>query len=98
MGRRRAGVAGRPRRVGRRADLAPVGERGAARAAARRGRAPAGGAPRARGGGGARGAVGVVVGAALLSLYFSDQLAPARDTVLPVVVVLVAATLILAPF
>jgi signal transduction histidine kinase len=42
--------------------------------------------------------VGLVVGAALLFLYFNDQLAPARDMVLPVVVVLVAATLILAPF
>ena len=42
--------------------------------------------------------VGLVVGAALLFLYFNDALAPARDMVLPVVVVLVAATLILAPF
>src|SRR3954451_14866743 len=42
--------------------------------------------------------VGLVVGAALLFLYFNDQLAPARDMVLPVVVVLVAAPLILAPF
>jgi signal transduction histidine kinase len=42
--------------------------------------------------------VALIVGAALLFLYFNDQLAPARDMVLPVVVVLVAATLILAPF
>ena len=39
-----------------------------------------------------------MVGAALLFLYFNDALAPARDMLLPVVVVLVAATLILAPF
>src|SRR3954471_17404447 len=42
--------------------------------------------------------VGLVVGAALLFLYFNDALAPARDMVLPVVVVVVALTLILAPW
>jgi signal transduction histidine kinase len=47
-----------------------------------------------------RAAVGValVVGAALLFLYFNDQLRPARDVLLPVIVVLVAGTLILAPW
>jgi signal transduction histidine kinase len=57
---------------------------------------------RRRAGGSAlgRAALGValVVGAALLFLYFNDSLATARDTVLPVVVVLVAGTLILAPW
>src|SRR5215203_4377973 len=42
--------------------------------------------------------VALVVGAALLFLYFNDALAPARDVLLPVVVVLVAGTLILAPW
>jgi signal transduction histidine kinase len=57
---------------------------------------------RRRAGGSAlgRAALGValVVGAALLFLYFNDALAPARDVVLPVVAVLVALTLILAPW
>jgi signal transduction histidine kinase len=59
-------------------------------------------AERARSGGSAlgRAALGValVVGAALLFLYFNDALRPARDVLLPVVVVLVAGTLILAPW
>jgi signal transduction histidine kinase/phage shock protein PspC (stress-responsive transcriptional regulator) len=42
--------------------------------------------------------VALVVGAALLFLYFNDALAPARDVLLPVFVVLVAGTLILAPW
>ena len=42
--------------------------------------------------------VALVVGAALLFLYFNDALAPARDVLLPVVVVLVAGMLILAPW
>jgi signal transduction histidine kinase len=42
--------------------------------------------------------VALVVGAALLFLYFNDQLRPARDVLLPVIVVLVAGTLILAPW
>ncbi len=42
--------------------------------------------------------VALVVGAALLFLYFNDALRPARDILLPVVVVLVAGTLILAPW
>ena len=42
--------------------------------------------------------VALVVGAALLFLYFNDALAPARDVLLPIVVVLVAGTLILAPW
>src|SRR3954469_12501429 len=42
--------------------------------------------------------VALVVGAALLFLYFNDALKPARDMVLPVIVVLVAGTLILAPW
>ncbi len=42
--------------------------------------------------------VALVVGAALLFLYFNDALRPARDVLLPVVVVLVAGTLILAPW
>src|SRR3954447_4339721 len=42
--------------------------------------------------------VALVVGAALLFLYFNDALRPARDMVLPVLVVLVAGTLILAPW
>jgi signal transduction histidine kinase len=66
--------------------------------------APAAGerAERRRQGGDAlgRAALGValVVGAALLFLYFNDALRPARDVLLPVVVVLVAGTLILAPW
>ncbi len=57
----------------------------------------------ARPGGGSalgRAALGValVVGAALLFLYFNDALRPARDVLLPAVVVLVAGTLILAPW
>ena len=59
-------------------------------------------AERTRSGGDAlgRAALGValVVGAALLFLYFNDALAPARDVLLPVVVVLVAGALILAPW
>jgi signal transduction histidine kinase len=42
--------------------------------------------------------VALVVGAALLFLYFNDALKPARDVLLPVVVVLVAGMLILAPW
>ena len=42
--------------------------------------------------------VALVVGAALLFLYFNDALAPARDVLLPIVVVLVAGTLILTPW
>jgi signal transduction histidine kinase len=42
--------------------------------------------------------VALVVGAALLFLYFNGALARASDTLLPVVVVLVAGTLILAPW
>jgi signal transduction histidine kinase len=42
--------------------------------------------------------VALVVGAALIFLYFNDALRPARDVLLPVVVVLVAGTLILAPW
>ena len=42
--------------------------------------------------------VALVVGAALLFLYFNDALAPARDVLLPIVVVLVAGMLILAPW
>jgi signal transduction histidine kinase len=42
--------------------------------------------------------VALVVGAALLFLYFNDALAPARDVLLPIIVVLVAGTLILAPW
>ena len=42
--------------------------------------------------------VALVVGAALLFLYFNDALKPARDVLLPVVVVLVAGALILAPW
>ena len=59
-------------------------------------------AERRRAGGSAlgRAALGValVVGAALLFLYFNDALQTARDVVLPVVVVLVAVALILAPW
>jgi signal transduction histidine kinase/phage shock protein PspC (stress-responsive transcriptional regulator) len=59
-------------------------------------------AERRRAGGSAlgRAALGValVVGAALIFLYFNDALRPARDVLLPVVVVLVAGTLILAPW
>ena len=58
--------------------------------------------PPACGGGSAlgRAALGValVVGAGLLFLYFNDALRPARDVLLPAVVVLVAGTLILAPW
>jgi signal transduction histidine kinase len=58
---------------------------------------------RTRAGGGSalgRAALGValVVGAGLVFLYFNDALRPARDVVLPVVVVLVAGALILAPW
>jgi signal transduction histidine kinase/phage shock protein PspC (stress-responsive transcriptional regulator) len=64
--------------------------------------APAAEAPARRGGGNAlgRAALGValVVGAALLFLYFNDALRPARDVLLPVVVVVVAGALILAPW
>ena len=64
--------------------------------------APAREAPARVGGGSAlgRAALGValVVGAALLFLYFNDALRPARDVLLPVVVVLVAGTLILTPW
>ena len=64
--------------------------------------APAARAERSRSGGSAlgRAALGValVVGAALIFLYFNDALKPARDVLLPVVVVLVAGTLILAPW
>ena len=64
--------------------------------------APAREAPARVGGGSAlgRAALGValVVGAALLFLYFNDALRPARDVLLPAVVVLVAGTLILAPW
>jgi signal transduction histidine kinase len=42
--------------------------------------------------------VALVVGAALLFLYFNDALRPARDILLPVIVVLVAGTLILTPW
>src|SRR5215218_773506 len=42
--------------------------------------------------------VALVVGAGLLFLYFNNALRPARDVLLPVVVVLVAGTLILAPW
>jgi signal transduction histidine kinase len=63
--------------------------------------APAVGEP-ARAGGDAlgRAALGIalVIGAALLFLYFNDALKPARDALLPVVVVIVAAALILAPW
>ena len=59
-------------------------------------------AERRRSSGSARGraalGVALVVGAALLFLYFNDALAPARDVLLPVIVVLVAGTLILAPW
>jgi signal transduction histidine kinase len=59
-------------------------------------------AERRRSGGDAlgRAALGValVIGAALIFLYFNDALRPARDALLPVVVVLVAGTLILAPW
>jgi signal transduction histidine kinase len=59
--------------------------------------------PQAAAGGGSalgRAALGValVVGAALLFLYFNDALKPARDVLLPVVVVVVAGALILAPW
>jgi signal transduction histidine kinase/phage shock protein PspC (stress-responsive transcriptional regulator) len=64
--------------------------------------APARDEPARAGGGSAlgRAALGValVVGAALIFLYFNDALRPARDVVLPVVVVLVAGALILAPW
>jgi signal transduction histidine kinase/phage shock protein PspC (stress-responsive transcriptional regulator) len=64
--------------------------------------APAREQPVRAGGGTAlgRAALGValVVGAALLFLYFNDALRPARDVLLPVVVVLVAGTLILTPW
>jgi len=64
--------------------------------------APARDAPARPGGRSAlgRAALGValVVGAALIFLYFNDALGPARDVLLPVVVVLVAGTLILAPW
>jgi signal transduction histidine kinase len=64
--------------------------------------APALEEPAPVGGGSAlgRAALGValVVGAALLFLYFNDALGPARDVLLPAVVVLVAGTLILAPW
>ena len=64
--------------------------------------APAARAERRQSGGSAlgRAALGValVVGAALIFLYFNDALKPARDVLLPVVVVLVAGTLILAPW
>jgi len=42
--------------------------------------------------------VALVVGAGLIFLYFNDALKPARDVLLPVVVVLVAGALILAPW
>jgi signal transduction histidine kinase len=64
--------------------------------------APVAEAPAAAGGGSAlgRAALGValVVGAALLFLYFNDALRPARDVLLPVIVVVVAGALILAPW
>ncbi len=64
--------------------------------------APAAEAPARAGAGNAlgRAALGValVVGAALLFLYFNDALRPARDVLLPVVVVVVAGALILAPW
>ena len=63
--------------------------------------APARAEPRRSGGSAlGRAALGValVVGAALIFLYFNDALRPARDVLLPVVVVLVAGTLILAPW
>jgi signal transduction histidine kinase/phage shock protein PspC (stress-responsive transcriptional regulator) len=64
--------------------------------------APAAEAPAPAGGGSAlgRAALGValVVGAALLFLYFNDALRPARDVLLPVIVVVVAGALILAPW
>ena len=68
------------------ADPAPAPRSGAraARAASALGRAALG--------------VALVVGAALLFLYFNDALKPARDVLLPVVVVLVAGALILAPW
>ena len=40
----------------------------------------------------------LVVGGALIFLYVNDALAPARDIVLPVLVILVAAAIILAPW
>ena len=73
VGRRRARVAGRARGLRRRADLAPVGQRRRPRAGARGARgAPAQGSTRS-----GRAALGValVVGAALLFLYFNDALA-----------------------
>jgi signal transduction histidine kinase/phage shock protein PspC (stress-responsive transcriptional regulator) len=64
--------------------------------------APVAEAPATARGGNAlgRAALGValVVGAALLFLYFNHALRPARDVVLPVVVVVVAGALILAPW
>src|SRR4051794_21966079 len=64
--------------------------------------APARDEPARPGGGSAlgRAALGValVVGAGLIFLYFNDALQPARDALLPVVVVLVAGALILAPW
>jgi signal transduction histidine kinase/phage shock protein PspC (stress-responsive transcriptional regulator) len=58
------------------------------------GRAPSGGSTLGR----AALGVALVVGAALIFLYFNDALKPARDVLLPVIVVLVAGTLILAPW
>ena len=57
-------------------------------------RAPAPAPDRQPGGGGAA----LVVGGALIFLYVNDALAPARDIVLPVLVILVAAAIILAPW
>ena len=74
--------------------------RQSASAADPRGRRAAGRARRVGGNALGRAALGValVVGAALLFLYFNDALKPARDVLLPVVVVLVAGALILAPW
>jgi signal transduction histidine kinase len=74
------------RQSARAADPAPAAERAE--------RAPSGGSALGR----AALGVALVVGAALLFLYFNDALAPARDVLLPVIVVLVAGTLILTPW
>jgi signal transduction histidine kinase/phage shock protein PspC (stress-responsive transcriptional regulator) len=64
--------------------------------------APARDEPARAGGGSALGRAGLgialVVGAGLIFLYFNHALRPARDALLPVVVVLVAGALILAPW
>ena len=70
--RRRARVAGRARRRRRRADLAPVGA--APPTPRRRASAPSAGARAAARSGARRSGVALVVGAALLFLYFNDAL------------------------